>query len=73
MKIIDIDDEKKLVQLYDKRMAQEVEGDFLGEDFKGYVFRCVRVLVTGLPPSPPPLCPALTHAPAIRHTPTPIL
>jgi len=39
MKIVEVDDEKKLVQLYEKRMAQEVEGDFLGDDFKGYVFR----------------------------------
>lgn len=39
MKIVEVDDEKKLVNLYDKRMANEVEGDFLGDEFKGYVFR----------------------------------
>ena len=38
---LQIDDEKKLVTLYEKRMAQEVEGDSLGDEFKGYVFRCV--------------------------------
>lgn len=27
---------------YDKRIAQEVEADALGDEFKGYVFRCER-------------------------------
>ncbi len=39
MKVFEIDDEKKLAQLYDKRVSQEVEGDVLGDEFKGYVFR----------------------------------
>ncbi len=39
MKVFECDDEKKLVHLYDKRMSQEVEADFLGDDFKGYVLR----------------------------------
>ena len=43
MKIFEVDDEKKLVQFYEKRMAQEVQGDFLGDQFKGYVFRCVAL------------------------------
>jgi small subunit ribosomal protein S6e len=34
-----IDDDKKLRQVYDKRIAQEVEGDVLGDEFKGYVFK----------------------------------
>eukprot|EP00636_Phaeomonas_parva_P007161 CAMPEP_0118851484 /NCGR_PEP_ID=MMETSP1163-20130328/919_1 /TAXON_ID=124430 /ORGANISM="Phaeomonas parva, Strain CCMP2877" /LENGTH=247 /DNA_ID=CAMNT_0006783837 /DNA_START=38 /DNA_END=781 /DNA_ORIENTATION=+ len=38
-KCIDIDDEKKLRLFYDKRMSQEVEGDELGSEFAGYVFR----------------------------------
>jgi small subunit ribosomal protein S6e len=38
-KLIDIEDENKLRAFYDKRMAQEVSGDFLGDDFKGYIFR----------------------------------
>jgi len=38
-KWLDIDDEKKLRALYDKRIAQEVEGEALGEEFNGYVFR----------------------------------
>jgi len=25
--------------LYDKRMSQEVEGEALGEEFKGYIFK----------------------------------
>jgi small subunit ribosomal protein S6e len=38
-KMLDIDDEKKLRMFYDRRMSQEVKGDDLGEEFKGYVFR----------------------------------
>jgi len=38
-KCIEIDDEKKLRALYDKRMAQEVMGEDLGEQFKGYIFK----------------------------------
>jgi small subunit ribosomal protein S6e len=34
-----IDDDKKLRQVYDKRIAQEVEGDVLGDEYKGYVFK----------------------------------
>ena len=28
-------------QFYDKRLAQEVSGDQLGDEFKGYVFKIV--------------------------------
>ncbi|KAI8377896.1 40S ribosomal protein S6-B [Radiomyces spectabilis] len=38
-KLIEIDDERRLRAFYDKRMAQEVPGDSLGDEFKGYVFR----------------------------------
>jgi len=38
-KVIEVDDENKLRTFYDKKMAQEVEGDVLGDDFKGYVFK----------------------------------
>mmetsp|Transcript_12214 Transcript_12214/g.35392 ORF Transcript_12214/g.35392 Transcript_12214/m.35392 type:complete len:251 (+) Transcript_12214:28-780(+) len=38
-KLIEMDDEKKLRVFYDKRMSAEVEGDDLGDEFKGYVFR----------------------------------
>ena len=38
-KIIDTDDEKILRAFYDKRISAEVEGDVLGDEFKGYVFR----------------------------------
>merc|ERR1719327_680356 len=34
-----IEDEKKLLPFYDKRVAQEVSGDSLGDEFKGYRFR----------------------------------
>lgn len=39
MKTFEIDDEKKLAHVYDKRMGQEIEGDVLGDEFKGYLFR----------------------------------
>ncbi|KAI6178052.1 hypothetical protein M3Y98_00459000 [Aphelenchoides besseyi] len=38
-KLIEIDDEKKLRIFYEKRMAQEVEADSLGDEWKGYVLR----------------------------------
>ena len=39
MKVIDCDDEKKLVHFFDKKMAAEVDGSALGEEFSGYIFR----------------------------------
>ena len=33
-RMIEIDDDKKLYPLFDKRMAQEVPGDTLGDEFK---------------------------------------
>lgn len=38
-KLIDVEDEHKLRGFYEKRISQEVEGDALGDEFKGYVFR----------------------------------
>eukprot|EP00310_Coccolithus_braarudii_P012420 CAMPEP_0183353072 /NCGR_PEP_ID=MMETSP0164_2-20130417/32581_1 /TAXON_ID=221442 /ORGANISM="Coccolithus pelagicus ssp braarudi, Strain PLY182g" /LENGTH=244 /DNA_ID=CAMNT_0025525683 /DNA_START=41 /DNA_END=775 /DNA_ORIENTATION=- len=38
-KLIEVEDEHKLRNFYDKRLSHEVDGDFLGDDFKGYVFR----------------------------------
>eukprot|EP00735_Rhodelphis_limneticus_P005908 TRINITY_DN1800_c0_g1::TRINITY_DN1800_c0_g1_i1::g.25092::m.25092 TRINITY_DN1800_c0_g1::TRINITY_DN1800_c0_g1_i1::g.25092 ORF type:complete len:245 (+),score=103.96,sp/P62755/RS6_RAT/62.92/2e-99,Ribosomal_S6e/PF01092.14/1.8e-55,Ribosomal_S6e/PF01092.14/4.5e+03 TRINITY_DN1800_c0_g1_i1:55-789(+) len=38
-KTIEIDDERKLRFIYDKRMGQEIEGEGLGEQFKGYTFK----------------------------------
>merc|ERR1719418_95890 len=38
-KIFEIDDDKKLMPFYDKRMAAEVSGDSLGDEFKGYIFK----------------------------------
>lgn len=38
-KSIEIDDELKLHAFMDKRMGAEVDGDSLGPEFKGYVFR----------------------------------
>jgi small subunit ribosomal protein S6e len=38
-KLIEIDDDKKLRSLYEKRLAAEVDGDDIGEEFKGYVLK----------------------------------
>ena len=38
-KVFEIDDDKKLRIFYDKRMAQEVEADALGDEWKGYILR----------------------------------
>jgi small subunit ribosomal protein S6e len=38
-KAIVVDDDKKLLQFFGKRMGQEVAGDDLGDEFKGYVFK----------------------------------
>jgi len=38
-KAIVIDDEKKLSIFYGRRMGQEVDGDILGDEFKGYIFK----------------------------------
>jgi len=38
-KVIEIDDEKRLQSFYERRMAQEVDGSILGEEFDGYIFR----------------------------------
>jgi len=38
-KMMDVDDDKKLRALYDLRLSAEVEGEILGDEFKGYVFK----------------------------------
>ncbi|KAI1728415.1 ribosomal protein s6e domain-containing protein [Ditylenchus destructor] len=38
-KLFEIDDEKKLRIFFEKRMAQEVEADALGDEWKGYILR----------------------------------
>ncbi|CEP00157.1 40S ribosomal protein S6 [Plasmodiophora brassicae] len=38
-KCITIEDDKKLVALYDKRLSHEVNGADLGEEFAGYTFK----------------------------------
>lgn len=38
-KLIEIDDEKKVRAFYDKRISDEVPGDSLGEEWKGYLLR----------------------------------
>jgi len=38
-KVIEIDDEKRLQNLYERRMAQEIDGAVIGEEFTGYIFR----------------------------------
>jgi len=38
-KMYNIDDEHKWGKLVDKRMANEFDGDILGDEFKGYIFK----------------------------------
>jgi len=38
-KLYNIEDERRYRIFYDKRMAQEVPGDSIGDEFKGYIFR----------------------------------
>ncbi|CEP61886.1 40S ribosomal protein eS6 LALA0_S04e02916g [Lachancea lanzarotensis] len=38
-KCIDIDDEHRVRVFYDKRIGQEVDGESVGDEFKGYVFK----------------------------------
>lgn len=38
-KTVEVDDEKKLLPFFEKRMGAEVPGDSIGEEFKDYVFR----------------------------------
>jgi small subunit ribosomal protein S6e len=38
-KVIEVEDEAQLRAFYDKRISHEVEGEHLGEQFKGYLFR----------------------------------
>lgn len=36
---IEIDNEKYIRPFFDKRMGQEIDGEVMGDDYKGYVFR----------------------------------
>ncbi|KAG8894594.1 40S ribosomal protein S6 [Tulasnella sp. 408] len=38
-KVFNVEDERKYRVFYDKRMSQEVPGDTIGDEFKGYIFR----------------------------------
>lgn len=38
-KTMEVDDEKRLLPFFEKRMGTEVPGDSLGDEFKGYVFK----------------------------------
>merc|ERR1719479_761010 len=39
VKVIEVEDDRKLLPFFDRRMAAEVPGDSLGDEFKGYVFK----------------------------------
>jgi small subunit ribosomal protein S6e len=39
MKMVNIDDDNKILPFFEKRMGAEVEADTLGPEFKGYVFK----------------------------------
>lgn len=38
-KQVEVDDEKRLRAFYDKRLAQEVDGEHIGDAYKGYIFK----------------------------------
>merc|ERR1712223_1357193 len=38
-KKVEIDDESKVRPSYEKRMGQEIDGENMGEDYKGYIFK----------------------------------
>jgi len=38
-KLVDLDDEKRYRVFYEKKVAQEVPGDSIGDEWKGYIFR----------------------------------
>lgn len=38
-KVISVEDEHKVLHFYDKRMGAEVDGEFLGEEYKGLTFQ----------------------------------
>jgi len=38
-KLVDIEDERKLRVFMDRRMGHEVQGDSIGDEFKGYIFK----------------------------------
>uniref|UniRef100_A0A0G4HNM8 40S ribosomal protein S6 n=1 Tax=Chromera velia CCMP2878 TaxID=1169474 RepID=A0A0G4HNM8_9ALVE len=38
-KTIEVDDDRKLLPFFEKRMGAEVVGDSLGDEFKGYLFK----------------------------------
>jgi small subunit ribosomal protein S6e len=38
-KLIDVEDDRKLRVFMDRRMGQEVSGDSLGDEFKGFIFK----------------------------------
>jgi len=38
-KLVEIDDDRKLRVFMERRMGQEVPGDSVGDEFKGYIFR----------------------------------
>jgi len=36
---IEVDDDKKIRHFYDRKMGQEIDGEALGDEYKGYIFR----------------------------------
>jgi small subunit ribosomal protein S6e len=39
VKLVEVDDERKVSAFYDKRLAAEMEGEVLGDEYAGYLFR----------------------------------
>jgi len=38
-KSVEVDDEQRLKAFYDKRLSQEIAGEVLGDQYKGYIFK----------------------------------
>jgi|Transcript_3753 small subunit ribosomal protein S6e len=38
-KTIELDDESKIRPFFEKRMGQEIDGEVLGQEYKGYIFK----------------------------------
>eukprot|EP00352_Strombidinopsis_acuminata_P006365 CAMPEP_0176360254 /NCGR_PEP_ID=MMETSP0126-20121128/16967_1 /TAXON_ID=141414 ORGANISM="Strombidinopsis acuminatum, Strain SPMC142" /NCGR_SAMPLE_ID=MMETSP0126 /ASSEMBLY_ACC=CAM_ASM_000229 /LENGTH=232 /DNA_ID=CAMNT_0017715433 /DNA_START=111 /DNA_END=805 /DNA_ORIENTATION=- len=38
-KLLEIDDDRKIRQFYDRRMGGEINGDVISEEYNGYIFR----------------------------------
>lgn len=38
-KLVELDDERRLRNFYDRRLAQEIDGEHIADEYKGYIFK----------------------------------